>query len=219
MRDRCPMLSISKRSPLWGRGGRFRPASGPVASTPKLDRYTRDVSPEAPLERTEAGTNPSGDGWFVLNAQDAAWQEREGRWAMLPFRAAQEFEQLGINLFVLAPGEPLGMYHSEQDQEDFLILAGDALLLIEGHERPLHQWDFVHCPPGTEHTIVGGQAGSCVVLGVGAREHQRVTGWHYPVNALALSRDAGVKRETTDMAEAYADLPDRPTAYRDGWLP
>jgi len=162
---------------------------------------------------------PSGDGWFVLNAQDAAWQEREGRWAMLHFRTAQEFEQLGINLFVLAPGEPLGMYHSEQDQEGFLILAGDALLLIEGEERSLHEWDFVHCPPGTEHTIVGGQAGSCVVLGVGAREHQPTTGWHYPVNALALRHNAGVKRETTDMAEAYADLPDRPTAYRAGWLP
>jgi len=176
------------------------------------------VSPEAPVRQTEAGTIPSGDGWFVLNAQDAAWQEREGRWAMLPFRADKEFDQLGINLFVLAPGEPLGMYHSEQDQEGFLVLAGEALLLIEGQERPLHQWDFVHCPPGTEHTIVGGQAGSCVVLGVGSREHQPRTGWHYPVNALALRRNAGVKRETTDMAEAYADLPDRPTAYRHGWL-
>jgi hypothetical protein len=76
-----------------------------------------------------------------------------------------------------------------------------------------------HCPPGTEHAIVGGQAESCVVLGLGARERQPTTGWHYPVNALALRHKAGVNRETRDMAEAYADLPDRPTAYRGGWLP
>jgi uncharacterized cupin superfamily protein len=177
------------------------------------------VIPEAPLEETELGAVPSGEGWFVLNAQDASWQERKGRWAMLHFRGAEEFEQLGINLFVLAPGEPLGMYHSEQDQEDFLVLAGEPLLLIEGQERPLRQWDFVHCPPGTEHTIVGGHAASSVVLGVGARAHQPSAGWHYPVSVLALSRNAGVKRETTDMAEAYADLPDHPASYRDGWLP
>lgn len=175
--------------------------------------------PEAPLENTEVGAIPSGDGWFVLNAVDAQWQERAGRWAMLHFRGAEEFEQLGINLFVLAPDEPLGMYHSEQDQEGFLVIAGEALLLIEGQERTLHPWDFVHCPPGTEHTIVGGSAGSCVVLGVGARERQPKTGWHYPVHPLALRRNAGVKRETTDMAEAYADLPDRPSTYREGWLP
>jgi uncharacterized cupin superfamily protein len=177
------------------------------------------VVEEAALERTEVGTIPSGEGWFVLNARDAAWQEREGRWAMLHFRGANEFVQLGVNLFVLAPREPLGMYHSEQDEEDFLIVAGEAVLLIEGEERRLRQWDFVHCPPGAEHTIVGGDGGPCVVLGCGARARQPTTGWHYPVNHLALSRNAGVQRETRDMAEAYAELPDQPTSYRAGWLP
>ena len=70
-----------------------------------------------------------------------------------------------------APGEPIGMYHWEADQEDFLVLSGEALLIIEGEERPLRQWDFVHCPAETKHIIVGAGDAPCVVLAVGAREH------------------------------------------------
>ena len=171
------------------------------------------------MEQSDTGSVPKTDGWFILSARDASWQEREGRWRMLHFRGGEEFDQVGFNLFVLAPGEPLGMYHAEQDQENFLVLAGRALLIVESEERELRQWDFVHCPPGTEHTIVGAGTASCVVVGVGAREHQPSTGWQYPVNELALRHNAGVARETRDMAEAYADLPDRPSRYGDGWLP
>ncbi|MGH9032145.1 MAG: hypothetical protein ACRDZV_08435 [Acidimicrobiia bacterium] len=35
------------------------------------------------------------------------------------------------------------------------MLAGEALLSVEGQERPLRQWDFVHCPAQTRHAIVG----------------------------------------------------------------
>jgi glyoxylate utilization-related uncharacterized protein len=31
------------------------------------------------------------------------------------------------------------------------VLYGEALLLVEGQERPLRQWDFVHCPPETPY--------------------------------------------------------------------
>ena len=67
---------------------------------------------------------------------------------------------------MLGPGEPIGMYHWETDQEDFLVLSGEALLIVEGQERPLRQWDFVHCPPKTEHMIVGAGDGPCVVLAI-----------------------------------------------------
>jgi hypothetical protein len=63
------------------------------------------------------------------------------------------------------------MYHWENDQEDFLVLAGEALLIVEGRERPLRQWDFVHCPPGTRHVFVGAGDGPCAVLAIGAREN------------------------------------------------
>jgi uncharacterized cupin superfamily protein len=176
--------------------------------------------PEAPLEQTQAGGAPAGEGWFVLNARDARWLHADGRGARLMFEAAPDFPQVGISLFVLAPGEPIGMYHWEADQEDFLLLSGEALLIIEGNERPLRQWDFVHCPAETKHIVVGAGDAPCVVLAVGAREHQ-AGGFSggYTVEDVALRRGAGVDRETTEPDEAYARLPKRvPTRYREGWL-
>ena len=103
--------------------------------------------PEAPLEETDEGLVAAGDGWFVLNARDARWRERPERGYSLPFEGATSFGELGINLFVLGPGEPIGMYHWEANQEDFLVLAGEALLIAEGEERPLRQWDLSIAPP------------------------------------------------------------------------
>ena len=113
------------------------------------------------------------------------------------------------------------MYHWEADQEDFLVLAGEALLLVEGEERPLRQWDFVHCPPETNHIVVGAGDGPCVVLAVGARDHQAGEDWGgYPVAELAIRHGVGVEEETNDARKAYAHLPQRePTRYREGWLP
>jgi uncharacterized cupin superfamily protein len=184
--------------------------------------------PEAPLEQTEAGLAPAGEGWFVLNAREARWRHREGRGNSLPFtgwtdlEAETYFPQLGVQLVVLGPGEPIGMYHWEADQEDFLVLSGEALLIVEGEERPLRQWDFVHCPPETRHMIVGAGSGPCVVLGVGAREHigENCNGGAYTVDEAALRHGAGVDEETDDAEAAYARFPEtEPTTYRDGWLP
>jgi hypothetical protein len=33
--------------------------------------------PEAPLEQTDAGLVPKGEGWFVVNAKEARWFEHE----------------------------------------------------------------------------------------------------------------------------------------------
>jgi len=177
--------------------------------------------PEARLERTESGLAPTGEGWFVLNAREARWRHAEGRGARLDFEGETEFPQVGVNLFVLAPGEPMGMYHWEADQEEFLVLSGDALLVVEGDERPLRQWDFVHCPAETKHIIVGAGEVPCAVLAIGAREHQEGTDWGgYTVDEAALRHGAGVERETTDAEDAYARVPKRePTRYREGWLP
>jgi uncharacterized cupin superfamily protein len=115
----------------------------------------------------------------------------------------------------------MSMYHWEADQEDFLVLAGEALLIIEGEERPLHPWDFVHCPPETKHTIVGAGDGPSVVVAVGARERSTGPDWGgYTVDEAALRYGAGVEKETSDPDEAYAPFRRRkPTRYREGWLP
>jgi uncharacterized cupin superfamily protein len=176
---------------------------------------------EAPLEQTEHGLVPNGNGWFVLNARAARWFERQGRGFLCVFEGEPDFEQLGINLQVLGPGEPMAMYHWEADQEDFLVLAGEALLIAEGEERPLRQWDFVHCPAGTNHVIVGAGHARCVVLAVGARDRSTGPDWGgYPVDETALRHGAGVEEETTDPKQAYARFSKRePTRFRDGLLP
>jgi uncharacterized cupin superfamily protein len=182
--------------------------------------------PEATLTKTDKGLAPRGDGWYVLNMRDAEWRHAEGRGAVCV--VADDFEgwrreanQLGINPFVLQPGEPMSVYHWEADQEDFLVVSGEALLIVEGKERPLRAWDFVHCPPGTKHVLVGAGSGPCLVIAVGARAHDgKPDSIGFPADAAAKRYGASVEEDTTDGDVAYASLPPRePTAYRDGWLP
>ena len=194
--------------------------------TPPRDGERRPV-PEAPLEPTEAGLVAAGPGWFVLNAAEARWIERPGRGVNLPFtgwtdqEAETWFRELGVNLVRLSPGEPIGMYHWEDEAEDFLVLAGEALLLVEGSERALRRWDFVHCPPETRHMIVGAGEEPCLVLAVGSRANQSIGPWGaYTVEESALRHGAGVEAETQDARTAYARFPaPQPSRYRDGWLP
>ncbi len=176
--------------------------------------------PEAPLERTEHGLVPKGDGWFVLNAREARWRHGEGRSALCDVEGDTEFSQVGVNLNVLAPGETMAMYHWEADQEDFLVVSGEALLVVEGEERPLRQWDFVHCPPGTNHTIVGTGERPSAIVAIGARDRSTGADWGgYPPDETAARHGVSVEEETTEPREAYARFPARrPTRYREGWL-
>lgn len=172
--------------------------------------------PEAPLERDDSGLAPRGEGWFVLNARESRWLDGEFG-AYTRFEGDARFPQMGINIAVLEPGQPACLYHGEGDQEGFLVLSGECLLLIEGQERPLKAWDFVHCPPHTEHVLVGAGNGPCAVLGVGTRTSREVV---YPASELAQRHGASAREETHNPSEAYADTaPDQPVAYRDGWLP
>jgi uncharacterized cupin superfamily protein len=182
------------------------------------------VVPESPLESTEHGLVPTGKGWFVLNAREAPWRERDGRGFYCEFEGFEDkaaFSQLGINLQVLRPGEPMSMYHWEADQEDFLVIAGEALLIVQGEERPLRQWDLAHCPAKTEHTIVGAGETPCVIVAVGARDRSTGPDWGgYTVDEAALRHNAGVEQETNEPKEAYTRFGEsRRTRYRDGLLP
>ena len=157
---------------------------------------------EARLEQTENGRVPSFDGWFVVNAADTPWWQSDYFGASTSHEGKLEFPEYGMNIHVLWPGQPNGLYHRESVQEDFLVVSGECLVLIEGEERRLKAWDFVHCPAGTDHIFVGAGEGPCVVVAVGARKPGR--GIRYPVNELALRYGAGVEQETTDAREAYA---------------
>jgi len=177
--------------------------------------------PEAPLEEVGHGLVPAGDGWFVLNAKDTVWRHVDGRTAVVDFEGPDvQFPQLGINLNVLQPGELMAMYHWEADQEDFLVLRGEALLVVEGEERLLRRWDLAHCPAGTKHTIVGAGDGPCLVLAVGARDKSVGPEWGgYTVDETAARHGASVERDTTRPEEAYAHLPNREKQpFRADWL-
>jgi uncharacterized cupin superfamily protein len=173
--------------------------------------------PEAPLRSTKYGLVADVDGWFVLNARDSRWRDYGSLGVGCNFEGKRPFKQLGININVLNPGEPLGMYHRENHQEDFLVVAGECLLIVEGEERPLKTWDFFHCSGGTAHVIVGAGNGPAVVIAVGGRGGRR--GLVYLVDAVALEHGAGVEVETTKSSEAYRNFPSTRSTYRDGWLP
>jgi len=173
------------------------------------------VIPESPLRKTDAGLVPEGDGWFVLNARDALWREG-GFGAYTRFEGDPHFPQVGINIGVLEPGQPSCMYHREDNQEDFLVLSGECLLLIEGEERHLRAWDFVHCPAWTEHVFVGAGDGPCAILAIGARASREIV---YPRADVGLRHGAGVEQETPEPDEAYAPFArDADARYRDRWL-
>ena len=86
---------------------------------------------EASLEQTESGLVATGEGWYVLNAREGRWYHAEGRPALCDLEGDQSFPQLGINIQVLHPGDAMAMYHWEADQEDFLVVSGEGLLIVE----------------------------------------------------------------------------------------
>jgi uncharacterized cupin superfamily protein len=161
--------------------------------------------------RLENGV-PTTGGWFVINARDARWLHNDMR-AVCRFGGEGDahFDQLGISLYWLAPGKPMSLYHHEAGQEDFLILRGEAILIVEGEERPLRAWDFFHCPSRTRHTIVAAGDDPVLVLAVGARVEKGSA--RYPVEPAAVRHGAGVPDATVSPDEVYARFgPPRPGA-------
>ena len=173
------------------------------------------------MQETEHGLVATGEGWFVVNARDARWYHIDGRSAFCDLEGDQDFSQLGVNVQVLLPGVPMAMYHWEVDQEDFLVVSGEAVLVVEGEERTLRAWDFFHCPTLTKHTIVGAGDGPCIVIAVGARANQDGPGWGgYTVDEAAARHGVSVERDTNEATEAYAKFEKRQHArYHEGWLP
>jgi uncharacterized cupin superfamily protein len=176
------------------------------------------VVAEARLEDYGSGLAPKTDGWFVVNVADAAWLTHDVFGASCMFESPDaEFQELGIRLCVLEPGQPNGLYHGEETQEAFIVLSGECLLLVENEERRLRAWDFFHCPPNTEHVFVGGGEGPCVLLMTGTRRPGRPI--FYPVSALALRHRAGAAEATASPREAYAgyadELVERPWYWDD----
>jgi uncharacterized cupin superfamily protein len=140
--------------------------------------------------------------WWVRSVRETQWQENELGATSEFDKHVERFPEFGINLTVLQPGQAMTMYHREEYQEGFLILRGECLLVVEGQEVPLREWDFFHCPRGTAHAIVGAGNGSSLVLAVGSRLGPDVI--LYPRDEAALRHDAGVEQDTQSPKVAYA---------------
>ncbi len=183
--------------------------------------------PEAELEQTDVGVLPKSAGWFVVNARETRWFDNPGRGASVPLTGYDEYEaetffpMLGLSVRVVSPGEPTGVYHWETEQEDFLVLSGEGVAILEGQERPLRQWDFVHCPPGTKHAFAGAGDAPFVLLCASSRQFQKDGPWGvYVADETAARYGASSPEDTQENEVADTNFGDPvPTRYRHGWLP
>jgi quercetin dioxygenase-like cupin family protein len=162
---------------------------------------------EARLEESGSGLAPATEGWFVVNVRDAEWWFAETRGGTCAFENEYgdppvEFAQLGINITVLEQGQTV-LYHAETNQEAFLVLSGECVLLVADEERRLRPWDFFHCPPWTEHGFAGAGEEPCVILMAGSRSGPGV---RYPASELAARYGASVAEETSDWRQAYTTV-------------
>jgi uncharacterized cupin superfamily protein len=145
---------------------------------------------------------------FIVNVAAAPALSHSRRATIIDFEPDNApSPEIGVNIQIMQPGQPNCRYHSEPVQEDFLVLHGECIVILDGEERPLRQWDFLHCPAGSEHVFVGAGDGPCAVLMIGSRRTDEA---HYPVNDLAAKYDASVASETDEPAEAYADWRQEP---------
>jgi len=170
---------------------------------------------EARIEQTDAGAIAATPGWFVVNLGDCRWSRSEegGEWT--DFEPPGGFEHYGIGVHVLQPGQPNGKYHAENVQEDFLVLSGECILVVEEEERRLHAWDFFHCAPGTHHILVGAGDGPCAILMAGLRGKGKEL--HYPVSSAAARYDASAPEETNAPRIAYRGWSENYTPVRATW--
>ena len=158
--------------------------------------------PEAQLSDSPAGRAAETAGWFIVNVAEAAGTESEWYGQKCRFTAADApFPEFAINVRVLQPGQPNGLYHRENAQEAFLVLGGECIAIVEEEERPMRTGDFLYTPPGTAHVLVGAGERPCSVLMVGTRKDPEEL--LYPVSDVAARHGASAARETSDVDEAY----------------
>jgi uncharacterized cupin superfamily protein len=156
--------------------------------------------------------------WHIANIRDANWYDEGPFGVSGNFQRDERFEEFGFNFALVWPGQPVAMYHREAHQEGFLVLAGECLAIVEGEEHPMRQWDYLHCPAGTDHILVGAGDGPAFLIAIGSRTGE--SGIVYPVDPVALHHQAGVQRETTEPAEAYAPFPDAvPASFSEDYVP
>lgn len=142
-------------------------------------------------------------GWYIVNVADAPTVRHPlaGTWTRFE-RPDAPFQEVGVNLRVLEPGQVSTMYHAENVEEHFLVLSGECLAIVGGAQRPMVAWDFLHVPAGVSHTFIGAGDGPCAILMMGGRHADLRT--FYPQSDVAEAHGASSPSPTELPAEAYA---------------
>jgi uncharacterized cupin superfamily protein len=163
------------------------------------------MSKKAKTETSGTTVKPTTDGWFVLHASEAPWYRNEQFGRVCIFEGDARFKDIGVNIHVVEPGQPACLYHRESAQEDFFVLSGECVVLVDEEEVPLKAGHFVHCPPGVDHVFKGAGNGPCSILMLGHRfDNREIT---YPVSEFAAEREVSADAETNDPKVAYAKYP------------
>jgi len=158
------------------------------------------------LEPTAFGAVPAEQGWYILNLAQMRWRGCPGGGAFTSFESGPEpSDRLGIGVHILWPGDRPGYYHAEEDLEGFLVLSGECVAIVEGQERRMGPWDYLHCPPGTAHITIGAGSEPCAILMYGTRTDG--AGIRYLPDPAAARHGAAVQRESDSPQEVYADRP------------
>jgi uncharacterized cupin superfamily protein len=161
---------------------------------------------EAKIEDTNTGKVPADDGWFILNLSEMGWATLPGGGTWCVFESPNAPSQtLGIGVHILEKGETPGFYHEENQQEGFLVLSGECIAVVEGQERRMKAWDYLHSPPGTRHITIGASDEPCAILMVGTRSSDETT--LYPADPAAAQYGAAVEEETDSAEVAYRGRP------------
>jgi uncharacterized cupin superfamily protein len=158
---------------------------------------------EARIDTTPEGQVAAGEGWYILNLGEMAWETVPGFGVWCDFDDPSH-PRVGVHVHVLEPGEANGYYHAEEALEGFLVLSGECIAVIEGEERRMRRWDYFHSPPGTEHITIGAGDEPCAILMFGSPDPSRKVEWI--ANETAAKHDASVERTTSRGTEVYRDL-------------
>ena len=84
------------------------------------------------------------------------------------------------------------------------MLSGECIAIVEGQERRMGPWDYLHCPPHTAHIEVGAGDRPCAILMVGTRGGG---GIRYIVDEVATRHGTSPPSASTSPDEVYADRP------------